>query len=90
MDLAIIPALVYHGRIKTWCVKKQGAQKNSAKMKRHLTWQEHLKGFSDVRLKYSFRENVINFKPSGCKNIQDLDIKSEALGLTTYPILYTS
>ena len=67
-----VPVLVYHGQ---------------AKWTGPLTWQEHLKGFSDERLKQAFGKNVINFKPR-MLNIQALDVKNKALGLTTYPILY--
>ena len=71
-NLATVPVLVYHGQ---------------AKWTGPLSWQEHLKGFSDERLKQAFGKNVINFKPR-MLNIQALDVKNKALGLTTHPILY--
>ena len=72
-DLAVIPILVYHGRKREW----EGA----------LSWQDHLKGFCDKNLKRFFGKNVINFRPR-LLNIQALDTKSEAEGLTTRLILY--
>ena len=71
-NFPILPVLVYQGEAKEWRLP--------------LDFQGFLQGF-DGELKRLFGENVLNFRYK-LLNLQKLDIKKQARGLTSRPILF--
>ena len=71
-DFPILTIVVYHGKVKEWRLS--------------LDFHGFLKNF-DPEVKRLFGENVLNFRYK-LLNLSKLDIKKQARGLTSRPILF--